>query len=69
MVEEDEAAVQAAGGGLGAKTLIGLLPVRAAQRRLGLDRESGEIQCHPRLVGARPRSCPRGWLQTASWSA
>ena len=46
MVEEDEAAVQAAGGGLGAKTLIGLLPVRAAQRRLGLDRESGEIQCH-----------------------
>ena len=27
MVEEDEAAVQAAGGGLGAKTLIGLLPV------------------------------------------
>ena len=65
MVEEDEAAVQAAGGELGAKTLIGLLPVRAAQRRLELVREGGEVQCHPRLVGAGPRD----WLQTASWSA
>ena len=55
MVEEDEAAVQAAGGELGAKTLIGLPPVRAAQRRLELVREGGEVQCHPRLVGVRPR--------------
>ena len=62
---------QMAGGGLGAEieTLIGLLPVRAAKRRLEFDRADGEVKCHPRLVGARPPSCPRGWLQTASWSA
>ena len=45
---------QMAGGGLGAEieTLIGLLPVRAAKRRLELDRAGGEVKCHPRLVGA-----------------
>ena len=39
---------QAAGGGLGAETLIGLLPVRAAKRRLEFDRAGGEVKCHPR---------------------
>ena len=60
---------QAVRGELGSETLIGFLPVRAAQRRLELYRECGEVQCHPRLLGALSPSCPRGWLQTASWSA
>ena len=61
MVEEDEAAVQAAGGGLGAKTLIGLLPVRAAQRRLGLDRGSGEIPVSYTHLRARETREAGGW--------
>ena len=52
---------QAAGGGLGAETLIGLLPVRArgsAAPRVSWTERVSEVQCHPQLVALDLRPVP-----------